>query len=73
MGITEEELENRLGQITDNAVSARTYTTTRILPPVLCLDALENLLKELTRDLRELYIDATGSDPWADHPKEIQP
>lgn len=70
--ITNEELERRLGSLVDNTVSARTWTTVS-LSPSICLEALASILRDLASELRSLYVDAIGSDPWADHPEEIQP
>ena len=70
--ITDDQL-NRFGMMVDSVVSARSYTTTGMLPPEICLEAIDGILKELSGDARELYVEISGSDLWADHPREIQP
>ena len=70
--ITDDQL-NRFGMMVDSAVSARTYTTTGMLPPEICLEAIGGILKELSGNARELYVEICGSDPWENHPQEIQP
>ena len=70
--MTEEQL-NRFGMLIDSLVSARSYSTTKMLPPDICLEAIDGILKEVSGEARELYIEISGDDPWATHPPEIQP
>lgn len=72
MKITDEELEQRLGRAVDDTMSALAWTS-GAMPPAISMDALRGMIKELGSNLRELYVDALGSDPWEDHPQEIQP
>jgi len=68
-----EEQMNRFGMLIDKVVSARTYSSTGMLPPSICLEAIDSILREVSGEARELYIEIAGEDPWENHPKEIQP
>lgn len=70
--MTQEQL-NRFGMLIDSIVSARTYSSTRMLPPDISLDAIDSILREVSHEARELYVEIASDDPWADHPPEIQP
>lgn len=70
--MTDEQL-NRFGVLIDSIMSARTYSSTGMLPPDICLEAIDSILRDVSGDARELYIEIAGDDPWADHPREIQP
>ena len=70
--MTDQQL-NEFGMLIDKVVSARTYSSTRILPANICLDAIDSILREVSSEARELYIEIAGNDPWEDHPAEIQP
>lgn len=72
MEITEQQLDC-LGMLIDKVVSARTYSSTGMLPPELSIAAIDAILRETSGELRELYIEISGEDPWEDHPQEIQP
>jgi len=58
-----EEIAQRIGELADKAENFMQYQNAA-MPPHIKLDAMWHGLKELEVELKLLYIELAGNDPW---------